>query len=502
MLFVRPFYAAPSGGATERGGGEAGVLKRDFAIGVAWTAAANWVEQLTAVAVFLLIARLIGAEAFGIASMAFAFLFFGEVLVRDTLTEAIIASIELEEGRLEATLSALAGLAVAIALLLALAAVPVAWLYGTPQVAPLLAATSPTVLFIAAAGVPTALLRRRMAYRTLAIRSMAGMIAGGIAGVAMALQGFGAWSLVGQRLVQSGTNAVFAIGAAGWWPRRLPTRAELGLVRGLGPRVVALRALALAIMQTPTVALGVLAGPTAVGLFAFAFRLTDVVLALLVRPFKGVAQSAVAALRRQNGATAPFYLDLMALCALVAFAAFAGLGLVSGPAVEVLVGPDWAPAAAVLPFLCIFGAVSALTSLQESYLLALDRLQSFLRATLAEAMLGLVLVVPASAWGPVAAAAAVALRACAALPLLSAAAHAPEAIRARQLVEALVAPALLAAGMSIAVAAFLAASGGRLPEIVVFAGAVGIGIVAAAVLLFGLMPKTTALLRGFLRGGA
>jgi len=73
------------------------------------------------------------------------------------------------------------------------------------------------------------------------------------------------------------------------------------------------------------VALGVFADPRAAGAYAFAARLVEICGSLIVKPLQGVAQSALAAMRRQHAATDQFYLDLNELAALGAFAAFAGL---------------------------------------------------------------------------------------------------------------------------------------------------------------------------------
>ena len=137
-------------------------MKRDFTHGVAWSAAASWLEQAAAAIIFLVIAKLIGVESFGITAMAFAFLFLGEYLVRDTVTEAIVEREFLEEGRLEATFVALTGFALVLTLILIILAPVIAWLYGEPVVASLLIVASPTVLMIGVAGVSTALLRRRL----------------------------------------------------------------------------------------------------------------------------------------------------------------------------------------------------------------------------------------------------------------------------------------------------------------------------------------------------
>ncbi len=474
-------------------------MKRDFSIGVAWTASASWLEQAVGAVTFMLIARLIGVEAFGVAALAFAFLFLGEFLVRDTIAEAIVERETLEDGRLEASFVVLIGFSLVIILALFAISKLTAILFGEPDVARLLMAASPTILMIAMAGVSTALLRRRMQYRLLAIRSVLGVVAGGIVGVTMALNGFGAWSLVGQRLVQIGVDSAFAFKVAGWVPRRWPTRSELALLRGLGPRVVLLRSITLVIAQTPTVVLGIFFAPSAVGLFAFALRLVEIVTFLIVSPLKGVSQSAFAAMRRQHRPTAPFFLGLTEITALAAFAAFAGLALIGEPTIRILVGPEWVGASAVLPFLCLAGAIYALTSMQESYLLAIDRVKVFTSMALLEAVVGLGLIALASPFGPVAISAAVAGRSLAIFPLRTFAALAPEAVAPVQMLRTLISPVLAVAAMSVTVAVWRAAMLGQLTDLMFVLGAVTIGIISICLPLFLWMPNTVANMQTFMQ---
>ena len=472
-------------------------MKREFTIGVAWSGAASWLEQGAGVIVFLLIARLVGAEAFGVATMAFAFLFLGEFLVRDTITEAIVERKSLEDGRLEATFFALIGFSLAIVVVLCIFSGFAAALYGEPDVAPLIIASSPTVLLVGAAGVSTALLRRELAYKTLAIRTILGVVSGGIIGISMALNDFGAWSLIGQRLTQAGINSAFAIKAAGWMPQRWPRGSDFSLLKGLGPRVVALRSLALVIVQTPTVALGIFAGPVAVGMFAFAWRMTEIVLFLIVNPLKGVAQSAIAEMRRRNQPTAQFYLDLTELAALCCFTGFAGLALISQPLIRVLVGPEWHDAGTILPVLCIAGAISALTAVQEAYLLAIDRLAAFVSASLIEIAIGIVIIVIASPLGPTAVGAAVALRILIVAPLRTNAALTPETISWIQFARTLISPVLVAACVSLIVGLWLIIAYESVTDVILITISIALGIATFCILLFGFMPKTAGRLRSF-----
>lgn len=472
-------------------------MKRDFTNGAAWSTAASWLEQGTAALIFLVIAKLIGVDSFGIVSMAFAFLFLGEYLVRDTVTEAIVERHELEDGRLEATFVALTGFSLVIMLALMALAPIVARFYGEAQVASLLIAVSPTVLLLGLAGVSSALLRRRLEYKVISIRIIVGVFTGGIVGITMALNDFGAWSLVGQRLAEIGINSILSIRAARWWPKRIPGKSDFALLKGLGPRVVHLRAITLVITQTPTVMLGIFADPRAVGLFAFAWRLAEIVLSVSIKPLQGVAQAAIAELKRQKHSTRDFFIDLTELAGLVGFVAPVGLALVAFPLTTVLLGPEWTDASSILPFICIAIAVIALTAVQEAYLLAMDDIRPYTNIVTAEALVGLVIVGAATPFGPEAAAGAVALRALLALPFRTRAALAPEGIDVKDFLQALVAPAVVAGTMAATVGLWRYLMIGNLPDVLYLAAAVFIGVLTVAVLLIGFMPKTVARLRSF-----
>ncbi|MGJ8584734.1 MAG: oligosaccharide flippase family protein [Marinosulfonomonas sp.] len=473
-------------------------MKREFTIGVAWTAASNWIEQLASIIIFLWIARLIGAEAFGIASMAFAFLLLGEFLVRDTITEAIVERHEIENGRLEATFFALVGFSLVIMAALFVVSLFTTAIYGEADVAPYLMVSSPTVLLIGLGGVSTALLRRRLAYKSLAIRSVVGVIAGGLVGVAMALNGYGAWSLIGQRLAQGLVNSAFTIHAAGWMPQKIPQRQDFKLLRGLGPKVVILRSLTLIIAQTPTVALGMFSGPSAVGMFAFALRLAEIVLFLVVNPLKGVAQSALAEMRRQKRPTGQFFFDLTEVAALFCFTAFAGLALISGPVIVIMLGDEWTGAGIILPYLCLAGALSALSAMQESYLLAIDRLGPFVIATLIETVLGLAIIYWAGPFGATAVGAAVVARIVLVLPIRTRTALAPERLHWSEFIKTLTAPILATAGMGVTVIAVQKLLLPHASNYLFVAVSIIVGVLTFAAILFGAMPQLVSRLRTFL----
>jgi PST family polysaccharide transporter len=472
--------------------------KRHFAIGAAWTAGAAWLEQLGNFVIFVIIARMIGTEPFGIAAMSLAFVLFGEVLVRETITEGIIERRNLDDGFLEATFAALVGFGLIIFVALCAFAPVAAMIYAQPSVAYLMLATSPTVLLIAVSGVPTALLRRKMAFQSLAYRSTAGVIVGGVIGIYMATEGYGAWSLVFQRLSMMVINCVFTIIAAGWWPKRLPKRADFGMIGGLGPQVVVLRATTLIITQTPAVTLGIAIGPNAVAIYSLAWRLVEVIVTVTVSAPRSVAQSTIAAVRRNNEGTTKLFLELCEFVALIGIAALAGLALIADPAIKLIFGPQWQMTAVVLPWVCLAGAIAALTELQESYLMAINQSRRYVRMVVFEAVAGIVLLGVASAFGVVAAAAVFGLRAVLFLPIRTAAALAPERISAWHYARSLGAPIVAAAGMSAAVGLWRVLALGHMADIIYLFAAVLIGVASFSAILALVTPGVLVRLKSFI----
>jgi len=122
-------------------------------------AAGAWIEQAFNFVVFVILARLLGAETIGLAAMAVSFLVLAASLVRETFTEYLIAHKDPTPDDFNAVFWCLIALGLALAALMNLLAVPIAGFYGEPEVASFLRALSPVVLMIALTAVPVAILR-------------------------------------------------------------------------------------------------------------------------------------------------------------------------------------------------------------------------------------------------------------------------------------------------------------------------------------------------------
>ncbi len=345
-------------------------LERRFTSGVAWMSAGIWVEQAFNFIIFAILARILGVEAFGLLAMVAAFVLFSEFLVRETISDILLTHDVLSPERLNSVFWLLALLGAVLTLVLYLCAPLISDFYNEAVAGPLLVGLSPTVLMIALTAVPVAILRREMQFRVLAIRAALGAAVGGVVGIGMALAGFGVWSLVGQRLAVTATNIVMAWGAVSWRPAFQISRDNMRAILHFSHRILGLRAAELAAVQSPAVIIGAMLGPVQAGYYAIAWRVIEIASFLMIAPLRMVAQPAFGAMARGGGRAVDLLLDVMRLAGFLAFPTFAGLAILSEPALVLLFGQKWAPAAPVLSLMSIFGMYLCVEKVQQTFCLA------------------------------------------------------------------------------------------------------------------------------------
>ncbi len=384
-------------------------LGRRLAIGLAWMFAGNWSEQVANFVVFIVLVRLLGPESFGLAAMAMLFVLLAEFLVRETMTETLIQLRDVEEGHRDAVFWLLGGFSILLVGLIVLFARPIAAVFDEPRVAEYVVWAAPTVLLIGFSGVPVASLRRDLEFRMLAVRATAGVVCGGVVGVAMALSGFGVASLIAQRVVQVFVNNLLAWVAFPWRPGLRAGRRHVREVVGFSSQMVGMRAAELVSLNAPTVVIGSALGPVLLGQYTVAWRLIEILSLLLVAPIRYVAQPAFAHLRRGRQAAGQLLYDVMGASSLVTFASFLGLAAVGGIATGLFLGEQWEPAVPALQVLCLVGVYLSLERLQQSFCIASGRAQGLLVLAVAEAALGIAAMSAMADRGLVAVAAAFAL---------------------------------------------------------------------------------------------
>lgn len=359
--------------------------------GTLWVATESWGRHLITFIILVVLARLLGPESFGAVALATVFLPLCTTLLQDTYAEALVRQEPLLPEHMDTVFwFLLAGAAVAAVLLVG-AARPLAALFGVPEVAELIRWLAGVVLLNALAAVPVALLKREMRFRSLALRTFAGLMAGGVVGVGMAAAGCGAWSLVAQMLVQAALQTAIVWPACGWRPRCRFQRSRLRDVAAYGNASAGLAAVNALRLVVPRFFLGLTAGPLAAGLFQLANRLTWTLRLALIYPVTVVALPTASKLRADPAAVSLLLVTASRYMAMIAFPGFVGLSMIIPELVPLLMGPGWEGAVGPAQLLALSAVCSSVTTVNGAIMRAMDRAG----ANMMVQMVGLVAMVAA-----------------------------------------------------------------------------------------------------------
>ena len=246
-------------------------MKRTAVLSALWAAGESWSLRGVSLLVFLVLARLVDPAAFGLVALAAVYVTTVQALSDQGLATALIQRENLEEAHKDSAFWANLALAT-----LALAW-PAAAFYSEPRLAVILRWYALWPLLGSLSVVQQALLRRAMRFRELALRQLAGAIAGGIVGIAMAYAGMGVWALVAQQLVNQAVALAVLWSIAEWRPRFAFSHRHFRDLFGFGFNVLAANMMRAIGFQADRLVLGFFLGATELGYYSIAQRLLAIV---------------------------------------------------------------------------------------------------------------------------------------------------------------------------------------------------------------------------------
>ena len=364
--------------------------------GVVWTAIETWGQQLAMFTVFVMLARLLGPEAIGLAVLAIMVPLVLAVPVNKGIPDAIVQRAAIEPKHLDSAFWLLFACGAGLSLAAWLLAWPIALAFRQPLLVELIHWTSITVVLQSLASVPAAVLKRRLDFRMLAIRTLVGTVLGGAVGVAMALKGYGVWSLIGLQLVKVGAETLVLHLCSDWHPRWGYSHAHCRSLFGFAFPVMGSSLWSLINDEMPKTMLGAFLGPTAVGIYALARRPLELLTNVLVNPLSGVTMASVARMQADPEGVDRFYDRSVRIVALVGFPAFMGLAAIAPEAVPMVLGQEWSASVPAVQIIMLLGLVRIIDSICACTALGFGHSRLILILNVAyTALLGVMLVTAA-----------------------------------------------------------------------------------------------------------
>lgn len=308
----------------------------------------------------LILARLLTAADYGLVAVATTILSLAQIITRYGLGDVLVQRADLTPRMVGTALWTNVAGGTFVAVLMLLVAEPFAALLGQPELGPIVMALAWTCIPGSLAWILHNLIRRALDFRRLAIRSVAATLAGGLVGVAMALNGYGPWALVGLQVVNATVGALIFILMAQGLPRPAIDRVALrGLLRAAMPITAAATVTSIAQM-VPTLAFGLALPAATVGGFFLAQRLVSSASMLTFMLAADLSLPILARLQHLAGQHRDAARRALRLAGVICLPAFTGVAALAAPLVMLLFGAGWTQSVLPLRLLaCITLAMAA-----------------------------------------------------------------------------------------------------------------------------------------------
>ncbi len=285
-----------------------------------------------------------------------------------------------------------------VAGLIAASAVPLAWGYGQPALAPILLIIAATYLAVPFAVVPMARMGRKMQFGGHFAVNVGGAITQSVVAITLAAMGYSAFALAWATLATGWARAIIAqiMCPSPPWPLRLD---ELRPVLHFGSRTSVLYLTGALGTRSPDLIIGKLLTVRSVGYFSRAVSLSDQFRMLVAGAIGSVFYPAFARIRDRGEALGPAYLRVCAGYSAIIWPGMAGLALAAEPIVRLLYGDAWLPTAPLLSMIALTEVMLISLPLVNDLPILLGRLNRLLVFNLVDTALSVILLAAGCLWG-------------------------------------------------------------------------------------------------------
>ena len=337
-------------------------LRRRSAAGGAFSFATQGCSVALQLVSTMVLARLLGPEAYGVLAMAGAVTAFAGIFRDFGLSSSTIQQAVLTHGQLSTLFWINMAIGGVLTALVALFAPLVASFYGRPELTAVTRVLSLTFLIGAFGAQHNALLARRMLFGRQMAATLGGALISFAVAVTLALRGFGYWSLVGSTVCGGlATSSLLSV-VSGWRPGR-PARGGLGVMIAFGANITAFEFVNYFSRNLDSILIGRVWGDVVLGLYSRAYQLLMVPIVNLRGPLLAVAFPAMSRLQGRPVAYRSYYRTVVALLAFMSMPLTAFLFVTSDVVIDLVLGSQWRMVGPIFSLLALTAFIQPVISL-------------------------------------------------------------------------------------------------------------------------------------------
>jgi teichuronic acid exporter len=353
---------------------------RDKTFSSIWWSFIDWAGlRLIQFIVGILLARLLLPEQFGLIGMLTIFMAVAQSFLDSGFGSALIQKQETNQVDYCSIFYFNIFIGVLATGILYLAAPWIAVFYSEPMLTPLTRILSLNIIINSFGLIQTALLTKRLDFRTQAKISILTAILSGTISIVMAVRGFGVWSLVAQSISYTFFHTLFLWVFNSWRPSLLFRFAAIKNLFAFGSWMLAVGLMYQFFENIYLLVIGRVYSAKALGFYTRAKALEDLPTMSLYSVISRVTFPVFASVQDDTERLKRGLQKVLNSLMMVNFPAMIGLILVARPLIWILLTEKWMPCVPYLQLLCLVGFCYPLLAANANVLLAKGQSRLFFR---------------------------------------------------------------------------------------------------------------------------
>lgn len=354
-------------------------LKNQAAKGLFWVAIERLGQQLLQTIIFIVLARLLTPEDFGLIAMLMIFFAIAQSLLDSGMGQALIREKEITDQDRSTVFWFNLFISIAFYGLLYTSAPFIAEFYERSELISLTRVMGLAVLFFGVAIVQRSELTQQLEFKKQAYAQIPAVVIAGVVSVTMAFKGFGVWALVAQYLLVAICSSI-----ALWIVQPANIRLQFDKesftkLFGFGYKLLLSGLLNAVYQHIYKLVIGKYFVATTLGFYTQAKKLQE----LVSQNFVGIIQKVTYPLLAKAG-TEPArlkrgYRQVVQTSSFVIFPGIILLMMFAEPILRFVLGEKWVPATNFLQIVCLSGILHHLHSINLNVLKVLGRSDLFLK---------------------------------------------------------------------------------------------------------------------------
>lgn len=338
----------------------------------------------------IVLARLLLPEDYGVIALIAVFIAVAQIFVTSGLNTALIQKKEVDDTDYSSVFFLSLIIAAVCYAVIFITSPLIAAFYGNEIITPVLRVLGITLFFGAFNSIQNAVIARTFTFKNLFISSLGAVIISGIAGIIIALLGYGVWALVGQQLVSYIALCAIMWVTVDWRPKLLFSLTRVKTLFSFGWKLLVSAQIDTIYNNISTLVIGKLYPANMLGYYTQGQQYPNVIVSNINASIQTVMLPAYAKNQDDKATVKQIMRRALTTSSFLVLPAMAGLAAVAEPLILLLLTEKWLLA---VPFLQIFCCVYAMWPIHTVNLQAINgigRSDVFLKLEIIKKAVGLI----------------------------------------------------------------------------------------------------------------